>query len=400
MKSRVYSLIILCTFCFAAILACAPRSHAQSTPAQNAPAQSSAPQNAPAKPNPNPQLTPPASAPGPTATAPEVPAADPVITIHNVCTLKVDETKPTMRKSSDSDTKSDKSETKADAKADKCTEVLTRADFDKMLETFHPQGAVSQGAKQNLARAYVDWQVLEDAALKSKMEDDPDYQETMHVLRMRVLADMYHRHMEEALKHASDADLKAYYDQHQAKYEEVEIHRVIVPKVNPTAPKDDQYTAKAEAAATEVHDRIAKGDDPDTVAQDAYTKLGITSKPMKSDLGKRRSTALGPQIDSVLQPLKPGEVSAVQTEPSGWVIYKLDTRSTPTLEQVKAEILTEYVKENLEAQLKQLSDGARPDYNTDFFGPMVPQAPAGAATVTRAPRPGENGATPATAPKQ
>ncbi len=384
MKSRVYSLILICTFCFAATSA-----YAQSAPAQNAPAQSSAPQNAPAKPNPNPQLTPPASAPDPTATAPEVPAADPVITIHNVCTLKVDEAKPTMR-----------GDSKADAKADKCTEVLTRADFDKMLETFHPQGAVSQGAKQNLARAYVDWQVLEDAALKSKMEDDPDYQETMHVLRMRVLADMYHRHMEEALKHASDADLKAFYDQHQAKYEEVEIHRVIVPKVNPTAPKDDQYTAKAEAAATEVHDRIAKGDDPDAVAQDAYTKLGITSKPMKSDLGKRRSTALGPQIDSVLQPLKPGEVSAVQTEPSGWVIYKLDTRSTPTLEQVKAEILTEYVKENLEAQLKQLSDGAQPDYNTDFFGPMVPQAPAGAATVTRAPRPAENGSKPATAPKQ
>jgi hypothetical protein len=391
MKSRVYSLIIICTFCFAATLALAPRSRAQ-----NAPAQSAAPQSAPAKPNP--QLTQPE--PTPMAKEPDVPAADPVITIHNVCTLKVDEAKPTMRKSSDSDAKGDAKGEKSDAKADKCTEVLSRADFDKMLETFHPQGAVSQGAKQNLARAYVDWRVLEDAALKSKMEDDPEYQETMHVLRMRVLADMYHRQMEDKLKHASDADLKAYYDQHQAKYEEVEIQRVIIPKVNPTAPKDDQYTAKAEAAATEVHDRVAKGDDPDTVAQDAYTKLGITSKPMKSDIGKRRSTALGPQIDAVIGPLKPGEVSAVQTEPSGWVIYKLDTRSTPTLEQVKADLLTEYVKENLEAQLKQLAEGAQPDYNTDYFGPMVPQAPAGAATVTRAPRPATNGSAPAPAPKQ
>jgi len=392
MKSR---LLVICILCSATTLAYAQSSTTQSTPAQSAPAQSTAPQNAPAKPNPQmalPQSAAPAATP-PVAKEPDVPASDPVITIHNVCTVKVENATPSMRRTVDP-VANPKGVPPKDTGSDKCTEVLTRADFEKMLDTFHAQGPVSQGARQNLAHAYVDWQVLEDAALKAKMEDDAEFKETMSVLRMRVLADMYHRHLEDQLKHAPDAELDAYYQQHISKYREVEVHRMIIPKVNPTAPKDDQYAAKAEAMATEVHDRIAKGEDPDAVMKDAYTKLGITSAPTKTDFGKRRASVLGPQIDTILSSLKPGEVSPVQTESNGWIMYKLDSDETPPLAQVKEEVSRDYAKENLEAKLKDLSDSAQADYNTQYFGPMVPQGPAGATAA-----PGQRPA-PAPAPVQ
>jgi PPIC-type PPIASE domain len=360
-----------------------------------APAQKPAPQNPPtATPSPAPGSP---SAPGaaPQAAPPEtqLPPNEPVITIHNVCSTDKLAEKPSMRahttpasSSANSSKSGAKPEAKEDSKSENCTKVMTREEFEKMLESFHPQGPVPAGAKQNLARAYVEWEVMENAALKDKLQDDPDFEETMRVLRLRVLADLYRRHLDDQLRHAPDSDLQAYYQAHIAKFEEVHVHRIVIPKVNPSAPKDETYTSKTEGVANEIHDRLVKGDDPDTVLKDAYAKLGITSPTVNTDLGVRRRGALGAQADTVVFALKSGEVSPVQTEPAGLVIYKVDSKETLPLDKVKDEVSRDYAKETLDAKMKEISDSADPDYNTKYFGPMVPPAPAPGAPSAIPPR--------------
>jgi PPIC-type PPIASE domain len=352
-----------------------------------APTQKPASQNPPAAtPSPTPGSP---SAPGaaPQAAPPEtqLPPSEPVITIHNVCSQDKQAEKPSMRAHTTPASSSAKPDAKDDSKGN-CTTVMTREQFEKMLESFHPQGPVPAGAKQNLARAYVEWEVMENAALKDKLQDDADFEETMRVLRLRVLADLYRRHLDDQLRHAPDADLQAYYQAHIAKFEQVHVHRIVIPKVNPSAPKDDTYSSKTEGVANEIHDRLAKGDDPDTVLKDAYAKLGINSPTVNTDLGEKRRGALGAQADPVVFALKSGEVSPVQNEPAGLVVYKVDSKETLAFDKVKDEVLRDYAKETLDAKLKEISDSADPDYNTKYFGPMVPPAPAPGAPSATPPR--------------
>lgn len=323
------------------------------------------------------------------AKEPDVPATEAVITIHNLCAQpEKKEAKPTMQKSAQgSSSPSTPKNAAGQTDAASCTKVVTRADFEKMLDSFHPQGPVPAGQKQNLARAYVEWRVMENAALNENLETDPQFQEMMRILRMRVLADAYRRHLDDQLRHTPDSDLQAYYQAHISKFEQVSVRRMVIPKVNPTAPKDDQYSGKAQAAATDVHDRIAKGEDPDAVMKDEYTKLGITSPPMKTDLGMRRRGTLGPQGDAIVFAMNAGDVSAVQTEPSGYVIYKVDSKDTLPFDKAKEEVTKEYVKEKLDEQMKAVSESAQPDYNSNYFGTMVPQVPAGAMRAAPAARP-------------
>jgi hypothetical protein len=67
--------------------------------------------------------------------------------------------------------------------------------------------------------------------------------------------------------------------------------------------------------------------------------------------------------------LKPGEVTKLETEMSGFNIYKLRSRDTIPLENVKAEIVRDLHQKNLESAMKAVTGNIHPELNEQFFGP-------------------------------
>lgn len=85
--------------------------------------------------------------------------------------------------------------------------------------------------------------------------------------------------------------------------------------------------------------------------------------------------------------LKPGKISDVLSDQSGYFIFKVGAKEVPTLESVKDEIRGTLVSERMQAEMKAIEESATPVFNDDYFGPEGPQGPPGRGMMPRPGRP-------------
>lgn len=293
--------------------------------------------------------------------ATSVPANQPVITIHGECS--------NGEQIGSTDTSS-------------CTTVLTKEQFEKLLEAINTNNQpIPPQMRRNLAQALIGLMTFAQAAEKAGIANDPKFQEVMRVVRMRTLQDMYQRSVEQKSRNASPQDVEAYYNQNSSKYVEVKLGRIFIPKTNAAAPATQdkgEFEKKAEQVADDMRARALKGEDLEKLQHEAYTTLGLTTPAPSSDAGTRRKGMMMPQEEEEVFSLKPGELSKVEKEPTGFIIYKVISKQTVPLEQVKDEIGREMFRQKMEAQVKAITESVHTDYNDQYFGP-APAAPASPA---------------------
>jgi hypothetical protein len=263
---------------------------------------------------------------------------------------------------------------------DACSTVLTKEQFEKVLAAVNQSGApMPPVAIRNMAERYVQIMAFADAAEKQGLDKDPKFQELMRIVRLNSLAEAYRRSLEEKFRSPSDADIQAYYNKNIAKFEQVKLSRVFVPRVNPKAPREglDDFVQRAQQTANSLRDRAAKGEDMDKLQQEAYKTLGLPPPSLNTDVGaKRRGTGtFPPNVEQDVFALKSGEVTKVEPEPAGFQFYKLQGRETLTLAQVKNEITAAIHKESLDAANKSVLDPIHTDLNDTYFGPKTAATP-------------------------
>ena len=327
--------------------------------------------------------------------AASVPASQPVITIHGECS---------------------NSEQIGSTDTSTCTTVLTKEQFEKLLEAINTNSQpIPPQMRRNLAQALVGLMTFAQAAEKAGIANDPKFQEVMRVVRMRTLQDMYQRSVEQKSRNGSPQEIEAYYNQNSGKYVEVKLGRIFIPKTNATAPATQdkgEFEKKAEQTANDMRARALKGEDLEKLQHEAYSALGLTTPAPSSDAGTRRKGMMMPQEEEEVFSLKPGELSKVEKEPTGFIIYKVISKQTVPLEQVKDEIGRELFRQKMEAQVKAVTESIHTDYNDQYFGPAPasPASPAtpGAGTAATQPKPpaastakpASTSATPAAQPKK
>lgn len=308
-----------------------------------------------------------------------VPAGSPVLTIHGLCS--------DGQKSADSSS---------------CTTVVTKEQFDKLIDAINTSNQpIPPNMRRNLADAYVQLLAYSEAAEKAGVPNDPKFQEVMKLMRLRTLADMYRRDFEEKNKNAPQQEIQAYYDQNATKYQEVKLGRIFIPKNNPTPAATDkpsdkaEFEKKAEQEANVIHERVAKGENLEALQKEAYTTLGLTSPPPSVEAGTRRKGMMQAAEEQEIFALKPGEVSKVEGEPSGYIIYKLESKQSLPLDQVKDEISRELFRQKMEAQMKNVTGSVHADFNDQYFGPATPAPAPGAGAAPPVTPPSAKPATPA-----
>jgi len=314
---------------------------------------------------------------------------DAVITIKGLCTGTA---RPVVGR-----TAGQKPAAAASSKA--CTTVITKEQFDALIDAVgQPGQIIPPSARQRVAQSYVDLLAVSGAAKKAGMEDSPKFQESMRLMRLQKLAEMYSRDLQEKYRNPSPEEIEAYYQQNLPKYEEVKLHRIFIPKNNPSAQNKEEFEKKAQSAANELRERAAKGEDPEELQKAAYTTLELTTPPMKTDLGGRRRGMLPAQLEAEVFSLKPGEVGKVDEESSGYMIYKVDSKQTAPLDQtLKSEISRDLFRQKMESAMKGITGAVHADFNEKYFGPAnapvaavpgAPAVPAGAKPPAPAPAPG------------
>ncbi|HEY2115328.1 MAG TPA: peptidyl-prolyl cis-trans isomerase [Candidatus Angelobacter sp.] len=292
------------------------------------------------------------------APAPVAPDA-PVVTIHGICPA---------------------GQPVADEKSDSCSLVLTRTQFEALVTSINTTNQTyTMPALRSLAGGYVTVLTLADAAEKAGVDKDPRFQELMKVTRARTLADAYRRYLQEKYSNPSPEEIAEYYKQNINKFEQQKIDRIMIPRVNPKRPQDKrtEWEMKARELAAAIRERAARGEDVVALQVEAYKTLGLNdSQPPQTELPGKG--VFPPAVDQDIKALKPGEVTKVEFEPSGFNIYKLRSRSAVPIEAAKAQIVREYSQQKIDAELKSLTGRVHSDFNEQYFDPHTssPQRPS------------------------
>jgi hypothetical protein len=277
----------------------------------------------------------------------------PVVTIHGVCPK---------------DTASART---GSAKSDSCETVITKEQFNSMLSGMNLAAQISSpAAMRTFAESYSQLLALASEGEKNGAENDPRFQELMKVARIRALADSYRHSLDEKFSNPSQQEIQAYYNENISKYDSFKIERIIVPSINPsrTPAARAENEKKVQQLASDIRERAARGEETQKLQDEVYKILALPSPP-KTDLGMKRRGVLPVAIEKDLLALKPGEVTKLETEMSGFNIYKVRSRDTIPLEFVKAEIVRDLHQKNMEVAMKAVTGNLHPEFNEQFFGP-------------------------------
>jgi PPIC-type PPIASE domain len=288
-----------------------------------------------------------------------------VVTVHGVCPKNSDSSKP-----------------------EACQTVITKEQFLSMLAGMNVAAQISTPyAMRNFAEGYSQLLAMASAGEKAGVDKDPRFQELMKIARLRALSESYRHSLEEKYNNPSNEEIEAYYQENIAKYESVKLERIILPSMNngrtPAARAENEK--KLQQLANDIRERAARGEETQKLQDEAYKTLGLPATP-KTDLGMKRRGSLPAGIEQDVFALKPGEVTKLETELSGFNIYRLRSRDIIPLQFVRDEIVRELRHKNLEAAIKSITGSVRSDLNDDFFG-----APSGkGAPMLRPPRPSDS----------
>jgi hypothetical protein len=291
-----------------------------------------------------------------------------------------------------------------------CTWTVTKLEFEKVIGFLNANNSrLTPPQRRQIAQGYVAMLTYADAARKDGMESDPKFLELMEFLRLRTLAESYKRAQQEKFGTPPPEEIEAYYKQNLDKFEDVKVRRIFIPKNNPSAPqpnpeandakavqeRDAAFAKKSENVAKDIRERATKGEDPAALAKEAYATLSITSAPASTDPFSYRKGTIPAQDEQEFLSAGPGSVSTVQIEPSGYLIYKLESKDPRPFDQVKAQISSTLSRQALEEKTNEVMSGVQSELNDQYFGPPPAAQPPNAPV---APQP--RGVHPPGAPKR
>lgn len=284
--------------------------------------------------------------------APEVPPNAPVITLHGLCPDKPAGTDP---------------------KSPDCQTVVTRADFEHLVQTLAP--TMPPSAKQQLAGDYSRMLVLSEEARKRGLDKTARFNDILSFMKMRILAQELLANVQEKAK-PTQAEIEKYYQDNQAKYQELTLKRLFIPR-NPPAADDKKAgepkaktDAELQAEGERMRARLAAGEDFDKVQKEAYEAAGFKTPPPPTTIPNWRHDAVPPQQQQLFE-LKKGELSKVIVEPAGAYAYRVEETTTSPLEQVKPEIESQLANQHMQQQMEALTGTIKPEINQAYFRGMT-----------------------------
>ncbi len=296
-----------------------------------------------------------------TATEPDLPPDATVITIDGVCN------QPAADKS--------------------CKTEVTRSQFEDAIRAIQPGIPPAQQRRQFASR-YAMLVIFADQAHKLGLDKGPKFEEQMKLTRMEVAARTLGQDMQEKAGTVTDKEVADYYEAHSTNYEKGDVQQIFIPRSRkpevPTKPgpppaakppSDTEDAIKKEVEG--LHTRAAAGEDFAKLQTEAYQFAGMKTKPPETTIKDLRRNTVSPNR-AVVFDLKPGEVSKIIADPTGYFIYKLDKKDTVPVEKVRAEIESAVKAQKLQASIQGIEHAATPKLDEKYFGPAQAQGPGGA----------------------
>jgi hypothetical protein len=292
----------------------------------------------------------PANTPTPLVAPVDLPPDSAVMTVDGICGPQADKSAATST----------------------CVTTVTREQFEVMISamSFNSQLLKNPVAARAFAESYVQALIMADAAEKAGLDKDPQFEELMKIVRLRTLADAYRR-SQQAHTNVSSEDVEAYYKEHTADFEQLELDRIFIPRANAkTTQSGGDFEKRAASTAAAIRESAAKGDDMSKLQVQAYKALGLTP-PLTTDMGAVRRGSLPRSVEQDVFALHAGEVSQLQSDATGFTIYKVRSRTAMPIERIKDEITRAIQRKRTDDDAKALAARVHSTLNEQFFSPRA-----------------------------
>lgn len=276
-----------------------------------------------------------------------------------------------------------------------CKTVVTRAQFERLVETVAPNAPVN--ARRQIANRYASMLMMASSAEQQGLDKGERFDELMKIARLQVLAQALQQSIQKKAADVPEQDMKDYYDKNVANYEEATLQRLFIPKSKALEPADEKMSEEqtkkrqddAEAAmkteADALYKRAQAGEDFAKLQDEAFQFAGMKAKPPNTNMADMRRTSLPLSHRSVFD-LKSGEVSPLITDTSGYFVYKMGDKQTLPLDKVKDEVHNTLRAQRMNEEMEKVEKSTTPTLNEEYFGAESPE-PSGMPGATMRPMP-------------
>ena len=249
--------------------------------------------------------------------------------------------------------------------AQACSTNVTRGDFERLLAAMNPN--IPAEARRSIAASYGQLIALAAEAQKLGVDKDPKLQIQMRVQAMSAMAQGLQKKIYENSKPTAQ-EIESYHTENSAKYEELNLRRIVVLKSASSELKPEEL----KTLASNIRERAAAGEDPDKLQAEAYKTAKSAGAPPDTSLGWKRRGGMDPRHEPQILQLKAGEVSPVMEDGQAFYIYKVDSKRLVPIETVQKEIESTLQADKAKKTFQQLTENTKPKLNDEYFGPEPP----------------------------
>jgi hypothetical protein len=268
------------------------------------------------------------------------------------------------------------------SKSSDCKTVITRAQFEKLIDAVAPSAPPS--ARRQIANRYASMLVMAKDAEKQGLDKGEHFEEMMKLMRLQVLAQALQQSIQQKAAEVPEQDMQDYYNKNQENFEQASLQRLFIPKSKALEPAkeklSDEQTKKrqeeAEAAmkteADTLYKRAQAGEDFAKLQEEAFQFAGMKAKAPSTNMPDLRRNSLPLTHRSVFD-LKAGQISPLITDTSGYFVYKMGEKQTLPLEKVKDEVHNTLRAQRMNEEMEKVQKSATPTLNDEYFG-AAPEA--------------------------
>src|SRR5438270_7942872 len=258
-----------------------------------------------------------------------------------------------------------------------CETRMTRKQFETMWSTFsrqNPQKPVVQepaAARKSMVNAYSTMAIMSQEAQKEGLDKTPEFQLQLKVLKMQLLSKQLQQKIKEDNAEPSPAAVEKYYKENLPSYQELSVHRLQIPKRGLPTPAAEGKPASepvtiTPADAEEYRKRAVAGEDFDKLQKEVLDNLQYKTTPPLT-AGKKRHGEFPPQEESEVFVLTEGSVTRVLDDGASFVIYKVDSKRTLPLDEVRGNISRTLSEQNMRDAENKVTSSASPQVNPVYF---------------------------------
>ncbi len=247
---------------------------------------------------------------------------------------------------------------------------ITYGDFASFIAVLPPetQAAARGEGKRQAAEEFVKLRILAGEARAKGLDKTPRFQQQLQVMQDNILVGLLLQTVQDSL--VSDADIKAYYDEHKPDFERVTARHILLLTRGENAMKDEDAKAKID----QIRKQLADGGDFEAVAKAESMDPGS-----KKDGGKLPRFGRGemvPEFEKVAFGMKVGEISDPVKTDFGYHIIKVEGHETASFEECKEPIANHLRQQKFQQMVEDLKKKADPKLDESFFGPPPKSADA------------------------